>query len=77
MVSDNVLKAREIIARYPEVFQSLLDFERTKSIPKLYRRKRINLTIDENVLRDFKAYAGNRNINISRFVEKKMLEALR
>ena len=51
MVSDNVARARVLINRYPEVFESLLEFERTKKIPKLYRRKRLNITIDENILK--------------------------
>ena len=52
MQSDNVKRARELIARYPEVFESLLEFERTKKIPKLYRRKRLNITIDEKIIKE-------------------------
>lgn len=76
MESVNVLRAKQLIARYPEVFESLLEFERTKKIPKLYRRKRLNITIDENVLRDFKAYCEKNSINMSRFLEKEMIESM-
>lgn len=77
MVSEAVKKADEIIQKYPEVFEALLEFERTKKVPKLYRRKRLNITIDENVLRDFKEYCRRKNINMSRLLEKKMVEAMR
>ncbi|HIH37449.1 hypothetical protein J4460_03720 [Candidatus Woesearchaeota archaeon] len=76
MQSPNVARAREIIRRYPEVFESLLEFERTKRIRKLYRRRRINLTIDENVLRDFKRYCASASINMSQLVERKMKEEM-
>ena len=76
MESVNVLRAKQLIARYPEVFESLLEFERTKKIPKLYRRKRLNITIDENVLRDFKVYCKKNSINMSRFLEKEMIESM-
>ncbi|KHO45858.1 MAG: hypothetical protein QS98_C0007G0016 [archaeon GW2011_AR3] len=77
MVSDNVLRARQIIAKYSEVFESLMEFERTKKLPKLYRRKRLNITIDENVLRDFKKYCGKNGINMSRWLERKMVDAVK
>jgi hypothetical protein len=77
MVSDNVKKAKDIIARYPEVFESLLEFERTKKIPKLYRRKRLNITIDENVLRDFKRYCAQNNLNMSRLLERCILRSMK
>lgn len=77
MQSSNVLRAKQIIARYPEVFESLVEFEKTKKLPKLYRRKRLNITIDENILRDFKSYCEKRNINMSRIIEKKMIEEIK
>ena len=76
MPSYNVLLARKIINKYPEVFESLLEFERTKKIPKLYKRKRFNITIDENILREFKKYCETKNINMSRFLEKKIRDIL-
>ena len=74
MPSDNVRRARQIIAKYPEVFASLEEYDRTRKLPKLYRRKRFNITIDENVLRAFKDYCGRNHINMSRLLERKMLE---
>jgi hypothetical protein len=76
MEPSNTAKAKEIIKKYPEVFESLLEFERIKRIPKLYRRKRFNITIDENILREFKEYCARNNINMSKLIEKKIVEAI-
>ncbi|MAG47846.1 hypothetical protein CL617_04530 [archaeon] len=42
----------------------------------LYRRKRLNITINEKVLTDFKSHSRDNSVNISRFVENKMLEEM-
>lgn len=77
MASANLLIAKKIINKYPEVFESLLEFERTKKIPRLYRRKRLNITINENILKDFKSHCKRKNLNISRLIEEKMLDDLK
>ena len=77
MQSDHEALIRKVITRYPEVFESLLEFERLKRIPKLYCRQRLNVTIDENILRDFKGYCAKNTLNISRFVERRMLDELK
>lgn len=77
MPSDNVKVINKVIDTYPEVFEALLEFERTKRLPKLYRRKRFNITINENVLRDFKRYCLEKNVNMSGFIEHKMVEVLK
>lgn len=76
MQSDIPKKAKELISRYPEVFESLLEFEQTKKIPKLYHKQRLNITIDENILREFKAYAEKNSVNISRFIEQQMHQSI-
>lgn len=77
MQLSNISRAKQLIARYPEVFESLVEFERTKRIPKLYRRKRLNITIDENVLRSFKSYCESKNINMSKLIEKKIIDGMK
>ncbi len=77
MSLDNVARVKQIVNKYPEVFEALLEFEKTKKIPKLYRRKRINITIDENVMRDFKKYCQHKALNMSRVLEKKMIEVMK
>ena len=77
MPSANVKLGRKIIARYPEVFAALEEYDRTRKLPKLYRRKRFNVTIDENVLREFKRYCDTRQLNMSRLLEEKMKQEIR
>ena len=77
MPSDNVILAKKIIAKYPEVFQSLEEYDHTRKLRKLYQRKRLNITIDENILRDFKEYCREHALNMSQLIEKKMLEFLK
>jgi len=69
--------ANKIIKKYPEVFQALEDYDKTHKLKKIYRRKRLNITIDENVLRDFKEFSRKKSINMSRFVENSMLAKMK
>lgn len=77
MSFDNVARVKQIINKYPEVFEALLEFEKTKKIPLLYRRKRINITINENVVRDFKKHCQQKGLNMSRILEKQMIEVMK
>ncbi len=64
------------IKKHPEIFSALEEFERTKKIPKFTYRKRIDITIDENILKKFKAHCQEKGLNMSRIVEKYMKETL-
>ncbi|MBI4918996.1 hypothetical protein HY837_03635 [archaeon] len=70
-------KAIEAIKKHPEIFSALEEFERTKKIPKFTYRKRLDITIDENILRKFKEYCRQQGFNMSRLVEKHILEELK
>lgn len=69
--------ARRIIRERPEIFEALLEFERTKRLPKTMYRERINLTIDHNLLQKFKRFCQENSLNMSRIVEKHMKEELK
>jgi len=77
MESEAIKKAKEIVKKYPEVFESLAEYDITRKISKIYKRKRLNITIDENILRDFKHYCEAKGLNMSRLLEKKMLEEMK
>lgn len=64
------------LKKNPEVIAALEEFERTKKLPKLTYRKRIDVTIDENVLREFKKHCQEKGMSISRAVEKAIKKAL-
>lgn len=76
MSSEFVETVDKMLRKYPEVFEALEEFDRTHKLRKIYNRKRLNITIDENVLRDFKEYSRKNSINISRFVENQMLKEI-
>lgn len=67
---------RKIIRENPEIFEALQEFERTKKLPRVGRRERINLTIDHYLLRKFKKHCRERNVNMSRLIETHMKEEL-
>lgn len=64
------------IKKYPEIFSALEEFEQTKKIPKFSYRKRIDVTIDEHLLKKFKEYCKQTNLNMSRVIEKYMKKEL-
>ncbi len=69
--------AIEAIKKHPEIFSALEEFERTKKIPKFTYRKRLDVTINENILRKFKEYCRNNGFNMSRLIEKYMIRELK
>lgn len=69
--------AEKVIREHPEMFEVLMEFERTKKLPKISRKDRANFTIDSNLLRKFKSYCKKNNINMSKLVEKHIKEELK
>ena len=68
--------AKRIIHENPEIFEALVEFERTKKLPKVNYRQRINLTIDHHLLQKFKKHCKEKGINMSKLVENYMREEL-
>lgn len=68
--------AKRVIRENPEVFEALLEFEKTKRLPKISYRERINLTIDNSLLKKFKQYCKDKSLNMSRLIEKHMKEEI-
>ncbi|MEK6822393.1 MAG: hypothetical protein AABY13_01080 [Nanoarchaeota archaeon] len=65
------------IRENPEVFDALLAFERTKRVPKTTYKRRVDITVDETILREFKALCAKQDVPLSRAVERLMLGILR
>ena len=70
-------QALKIIRENPRVFESLEEYDRTRKLAKTVYRERINLTIDQNVLKVFKRYCEENTINMSRLIEGFMKEELK
>jgi len=64
------------IRKYPEVFSALEEYERTRKLPKFSYRKRIDLTIDEHILKKFKEHCREKGLNMSRVIENHIKEEL-
>ncbi|MEK6862774.1 MAG: hypothetical protein AABW57_01270 [Nanoarchaeota archaeon] len=78
MLSDNTIKtAKKIIKENPEYFEALVEFERTKKLPRLNYKKRANFTIDSRLLKDFKGYCRINELNMSNLIESYIKEELK
>ena len=60
---------KRIIKENPEVFEALMEFERTKKLPKLTKKERISLTIDSDLMRKFREYCRLHNKVMSKIIE--------
>ena len=58
------------IARCPEVFDALLDFEKTHRIKKINYKERANFTIDSNLLNEFREYCRKKGMKMSAKIEQ-------
>ena len=78
MLSDNVIisRARKIIKENPEYFEALVEFEKTKKLPRLNYKKRANFTIDSRLLKDFRDYCRENRLNMSNLIEKYIKQEL-
>jgi hypothetical protein len=64
-----VQKARKIAEKNPEVFNTLMEFEKTK---KIKTKTRLNFTIDKEVAMKFKKNAREKGYNMSAKIEQAM-----
>ena len=71
MSSDkNLLKTVDrIIKEKPEMFEAILEFERTGKLPRLYYKKRVNFTIDSKLVKEFQKYCQKHGFKMSTKIE--------
>lgn len=78
MLSDKiVIRAKKIIRENPEYFEALVEFEKTKKLPRLNYKKRANFTFDAKLLKEFREYCRERRLNMSNILEKHIKEELK
>lgn len=65
-------KADKLIKEHPEMFEALLEFERTGKVPKPIYKKRANFTIDKKILKKFREYCEKQGYNMSKLIERFM-----
>ena len=78
MLSDKgLIKTTERLLReQPEIFEALLEFERTKRVPKFTYKRRFNFTLDPTLMKNFKAYCEKKGIKMSTRIEQHIREEL-
>lgn len=64
-----VKTALKVIKEKPEIFDALLEFERTGKVPKPYYKVRANFTIDKTILKKFRDYCKKKGYNMSALIE--------
>jgi len=62
-------KAIEIVKRNPEYFEALVEFEKTKKLPKLKYKERANFTIDSDLLKKFREFCKGKGMKMSPRIE--------
>ena len=61
--------SKTISKKHPRVFAALEEYDRTRKIPRLNYKKRMDFTIDARLLNEFKAYCKKKNLKMSNVVE--------
>ena len=75
MSSNKFLKiADNIVAEEKEVFDILMDFEKTR---KIRTKTRMNFTIDKSAASKFKKYCKDKGYNMSAKIEQSMRDIVR
>ena len=72
-----VEKAREIIRKNPEVFDALMEFEKTKKLPRLSYKKRVNFTLDPYIFKEFSRHCSEQGMKMSTKIEQLILNELK
>ncbi len=75
MQSNRFLKiAKEIVKKNPELFDTLMEFEKTR---KIRTKTRLNFTIDKNTASLFKKFCREKGYNMSAKMEQAIRNILR
>ena len=64
----------KLLREQPEIFESLLEFEKTGRVPKFTYKRRYNFTLDPNIFKKFKEYCEKKGIKMSTKIEQYIKE---
>ena len=74
MSSSKLLKiAKKTVKNNPELFDNLMEFEKTK---KIRTKAKLNFTIDKSIASKFKKFCREKGYNMSAKIEKAMEEII-
>lgn len=63
-------KADKALLMYSEIFDALEEYDRTKRLRKINYKKRVDFTIDANLMLKFRSYCKKKGIKMSSKVEE-------
>ena len=69
--------AKKIVREKPEVFEALLEYERTGKLPKPNPKERVNFTIDARLIRKYREWCRQQGYSMSAHIEKSIKEELK
>ena len=72
-----VKRAYELADQNPEMFDALMEFEKTKKLPRFTHKKRANFTISDDILKQFRRYCEENGMKMSAKLEQLMLNIIR
>ena len=61
--------ARSSVKKHPEMFEALLEYERTGKLPKPNPKERANFTIDAKLLKHYRDYCRKNRYKMSARIE--------
>lgn len=71
-----VALAKKAVKEQPEVFEALMEFERTGKLPKVNYKIRANFTLDAALLRKFRDHCRSHGKKMSAVIEKYIQEEM-
>jgi len=75
MPSGKLLRiAKNVVKNEPELFETLMEFERTK---RIRTKTRLNFTIDKTVAAQFRKFCHQKNYNMSARIEQLMRDEIK
>lgn len=66
-----------LLKEQPEIFDALLEFERTKKVPKFTYKRRFNFTLDPMLMNKFRTYCEKKGIKMSTRIEQHIREDIK
>ena len=64
----------KMLKEQPEIFEALLEFEKTGRVPKFTYKKRYNFTLNPELINKFRGYCEKKGIKMSTRIEQHIKE---
>ena len=78
MLSDKELIkfTNKVVNEQPEIFEALVEFEKTGKVPKFTYKRRYNFTLDPELFKKFKIICETKGIKMSTKIEQYIREEI-